>query len=238
MIRIAVCDDDKEALEKSSVLIKDWAENRGVEVELHQFENGDDLISKNAAYRMDIILLDIIMPMVNGIDIARELRQQDTAVQMVFLTSSTEFALEAYGVKARGYLLKPVDAEKLNDLLDDLSKSFFEEPKHLIIKTGVGYQNLYYRDIECMEAKNKTIIFYLRNGKEVKTTQTLYSFEDKLDIREGFFKCHRSYIVSIPNIDHYDASEIVTKSGYRVPIARGYRKAFQEAYLEYMFENR
>ena len=62
----------------------------------------------HAASRADIILLDMIMPLVNGTDTARELRQADTAVRLVFLTSSPEFALESYEVRAFDYLLKPV----------------------------------------------------------------------------------------------------------------------------------
>ena len=237
MIRVAVCDNEREALDKASNMVLDWADENGIEVELHQFENGDDLISYNAANRMDIILLDIIMPMLNGMDTAKEIRKYDSSVPILFLTSSPEFALESYDVKARGYLLKPVNYERLKDLLDDVSQMLLEEPKHLILKTEYGYQKIYYRDIEWMEAQNKTIFIFLRNGKQIKTTETLHSFESKLDDSEGFFKCHRSYIVNILNVDTYNVTEIVTKSGHRIPIARGYGKAFQEAYFNFMFQN-
>ena len=125
----------------------------------------------------------------------------------------------------------------LKDLLDDVSQMLLEDPKHLILKTEYGYQKIYYRDIEWMEAQNKTIFIFLRNGKQIKTTETLHSFESKLDDSEGFFKCHRSYIVNILNVDTYNVTEIVTKSGHRIPIARGYGKAFQEAYFNFMFQN-
>ena len=163
MIRIAVCDNEREALDKASNMVLDWADENGIEVELHQFENGDDLLSQTMVCRMDIILLDIIMPMLNGMDTARELRKYDSSVPILFLTSSPEFALESYDVKARGYLLKPVVYEKLKDLLNDVSQMFLEEPKHLILKTEFGYQKIYYRDIEWIEAQNKTIVFFIRS---------------------------------------------------------------------------
>ena len=237
MIRIAVCDNAREDLEKATDMVRNWADENGIEIELHQFENGDDLLSHNMACRMDVILMDIIMPMLNGMDTARELRKYDSAVSIIFLTSSPEYALESYDVKAKGYLLKPVNYEKLKDLLDDVSQMFLEEPKSLTLKTELGYQRLYYRDIECIEAQNKTIFIKLRNGRQVKTTETLHSFESKLENGEGFFKCHRSYIVNILNVDTYNMSEIITQSGYRIPIARGYGRVFQAAYFNFMFKN-
>lgn len=237
MIRIAVCDNEREALDKASDMVQNWADENEIEIELYQFENGDDLLSQNTVCRMDIILLDIIMPMLNGMDTAKELRKYDSSVSIIFLTSSSEFALESYDVKACGYLLKPVDERKLKNLLDDVSQMFLEEPKYLIVKTEFGYKKLYCRDIEWIEAQNKTIFFFLRNGKQVKTSETLHSFESKLDDSLGFFKCHRSYIVNILNVDTYNVSEIITKSGQRIPIARGYGKAFQEAYFNFMFQN-
>ena len=75
------------------------------------------------------------------------------------------------------------------------------------------------------------------SAETAATAETLSSFENKLNDSEGFFKCHRSYIVYIPNVDNFNASEINTRSGYRIPIARGYGKAFKEAYFAYMFQN-
>lgn len=237
MIRIAVCDDNAVSLRDAVSMIEKWSEQNGIQIELYSFDNGDALIAQNETLRMDIIFMDIIMPLLNGMDTAKEIRQQDTAVNIIFLSSSPDFALESYDVKARGYLLKPVSYDRINELLDDCSRSFDIEPKNLVLKTEFGYQKIYYRDIEYIEAQNKKIIVYMRSGKSVRTTQTLRSFESKLNNNEGFFKCHRSYIVYIPNVDHFNLSEINTKSGHCIPIARGYGKAFQEVYFSYMFQN-
>ena len=74
MLRIGVCDDDKEFLQRLVQMIHIWSDHSGIPTELYPFDNGDELISKNAAFRMDIILLDIVMPLLNGMDTARELR--------------------------------------------------------------------------------------------------------------------------------------------------------------------
>lgn len=236
MLRIAVCDDDQVSLHNTVSIIENWSKQQGIQLEIAAFENGDELIARKESLRMDIIFLDIIMPLVNGMDVAKEIRQHDTEVTIIFLTSTPEFALESYDVKARGYLMKPVSYDRVKELLDDCSRSLETEPENLVLKTEFGYQKIYYCDIEYIEAQNKKVIIYTRDGKCVRTTQTLRSFESELSDREGFFKCHRSYIVYMPNVDHFNLSEINTRSGHCLPIARGYGKAFQEAYFSYMFQ--
>ena len=170
---------------------------------------------------MDIIFLDIIMPLLNGMDTARELRQHDRAVQIIFLTSSPEFALESYEVRAQGYILKPVSQEKLSKELNELAIQYDEEPKHLILKTAFGYQ--------------KRVLFHLCSGQILEVSEPLNHFEQQLLNTDGFFKCHRSYLVYLPNVNHFNNNEVTTRSGQTIPIARGYGKAFKEAYFSTLF---
>lgn len=170
MLRIGVCDDDKEFRQRLVQMIRIWSEHSGIPTELYPFDNGDELIAKNAAFRMDIILLDIVMPLLNGMDTARELRAQDTAVKIIFLTSSPEFALESYEVRAQDYLLKPITYERLRRALEDCSHLFEAEPKNMVLKTSFGFQKLYFHDIEYAEAQNKRVVFYLRRDKVVETS--------------------------------------------------------------------
>ena len=237
MIRIAVCDDDPEFLQRAVSLIERWADQSGTPAEIYRFDNGDALLAKNAAIRMDIIFLDIIMPLLSGMDTAKELRNSDNAVKIIFLTASPEFALDSYDVKAQGYLLKPVTYEKIRETLDECSHAFEAESKYIVLKTAFGYQKLYFHDIEYAEAQNKRIVFYLRTGKTVETAVPLYSFKDQLTDEDGFFKCHRSYLVYLPNVDHFSMTEIITYSGRSIPIARGYGSAFQKAYFSLMFRD-
>ena len=132
MLRIAVCDDNPEFLQRAADMIERWSRESGTSAELFRFDNGDALITKNTAVRMDIIILDIIMPLQNGIDAAKELRQSDKAVKIIFLTSSPEFALDSYEVKAQGYLLKPVTFEKMKESLDECIHSFDTESKNTV----------------------------------------------------------------------------------------------------------
>ena len=237
MIRVAVCDDSPEFLQRAVNMVERWSEQSGTPAEIYRFDNGDALLAKNAITHMDIIFLDIIMPLQSGIDTAKELRQSDNAVKIIFLTSSPEFALDSYEVKAQGYLLKPVTYEKVKETLDECSHSFDEEPKNIVLKTAFGYQKLYFHDIEYLEAQNKRVVFYLRTGKTVEAAESLHSLEERLSINDGFFKCHRSYLVYIPNVDNFSMTDITTKSGRSIPIARGYSKAFKDAYFAVVFKD-
>lgn len=235
MLRIGLCDDDKEYMQKLMEMIRRWTEENRYKTELLSCDNGDDLIARNAASHMDIVILDIVMPLLNGMDTARELRAQDTAVKLIFLTSSPEFALESYEVRAQDYLLKPVSYDRLREALDACCQMLCAEPKNMVLKTSFGFQKLYFGDVEYAEAQNKRVVFHLRTGREVDTPEPLHSLEDKLVSEDGFFKCHRSYLVYLPNVDHFNSTEIIMRSGRCVPIARGDAKAFQEAYFAQMF---
>ena len=119
MIRIALCDDSSAFLEETKFMIEHWDKcPQNITMEL--FEDGDTLILTHAKKPFDIILLDIVMPLLNGIETAKELREKDKNVKIVFLTSSAEFAVDSYAVKASNYLLKPLESEKL----------FFRASKH------------------------------------------------------------------------------------------------------------
>ena len=136
MLRIGLCDDDKEYMQKLMEMIRRWTEENRYKTELLSCDNGDDLIARNAASHMDIVILDIVMPLLNGMDTARELRAQDTAVKLIFLTSSPEFALESYEVKAQDYLLKPVSYDRLREALDACCQMLCAEPKNMVLKTS------------------------------------------------------------------------------------------------------
>ena len=237
MLKIAVCDDSPDFLQLAVDMVERWTEQSRIQTEIYRFDNGDALLAKNAVTHMDIIFLDIIMPLQNGIDTAKELRQSDNAVKIIFLTSSPEFALESYEVKAQGYLLKPVNYEKIKETLDECSHSFETEAENIVLKTAFGYQKLYFHDIEYLEAQNKRVVFYLRTGKTVEAAEPLHSLEERLSINDGFFKCHRSFLVYITNVDHFSMTEIITKTGRSIPIARGYGKAFKDAYFAVVFKD-
>ena len=107
----------------------------------------------------------------------------------------------------------------------------------ITIHSASGYQNIYLHNIEYLEAQNKKVLICLYNGSKIEAFGTLSYYEKLLPVEKGFFKCHRSYLVYLQNVDHFTAAEITTKSGRNIPVSRGYAKAFKEAYFAQMFQD-
>ncbi len=233
MLRIAICDDDPAFRKHMAEMIGRW-DKKTKNTVCETFENGDELITAHKASPFDIILLDIIMPMINGVETAREIRQSDKNTAIVFLTTSPEFAVESYTVKANNYLLKPVSPEALFSCLNELSC----EDKFSPTITLKGIYTIYkviLSDIVFIEAQNKHIVFTLLDGSKIETIEPLHLCEEKLAANKEFFKCHRSYIVNINYIDKYTSKEIRMHNGCCIPISRSYQKAFETAYYSVLF---
>jgi len=236
-LKIAVCDDNNICLSETTESIRKWISDNNINAEIFSFDNGDDLLKKCVNISIDIVFLDIIMPLLNGMDTAKELRSANNDIRIVFLTSSPEFALESYSVKATGYILKPVSYEKIQEALDECLKAKKSEPKSIVIRSSFGFHKVFIHNIEYIEAQNKKVVFYLSDGTRLETSETLSSFENKLTTEDGFFKCHRSYIVYLKNMQSFNSNDIITKTGRKVPIARGYAKPLHDAYFADMFND-
>lgn len=233
-MRIAICDDTPLFLQQASTCVCQWPdkpENLAVET----FADADALISAHFKNPFDIILLDIVMPLLNGIEAGKEIRQQDSHVKIVYLTSSPEFAVESYTAKANNYLLKPLVAEKLYKCLSELSEEIQIYEKSILVRSRHSVHRVPLNRIEYIEANNKEVIFFLIAGQSMISVDPMYTYEDKLLLSDGFLKCNRSYIVNLYQIDTYTASEVTMRSGCRISVSRRIRKEFESIYFSLLF---
>ena len=234
-MRVAICDDDAAFLDDATLAVRSWGERRGVSVEVSRCASGYELLSLCRETRQDLVLLDILMPGISGMDVARELRARDEAVRIAFLTSSPEYAVDSYEVHAAEYLLKPVSRERLERLLAECARERTEDAPSVVVRTAFGYQRVFLADVECAEARNKRVLFWMRDGGGVEAVEPLRAYEQRLTIERGFFKCHRSYLVNLVNVERFSAADAVMRSGRVVPVARSVRREFQEAYFAMRF---
>lgn len=234
MIKIAICDDMNNCLIEAKDMIMKW--KCPDEVLIKTYKDADALMNAHASMSFDMIFLDVIMPLLNGLEAAKELRQNDRNVKIVFLTTSTEYALDAYSVKADNYLLKPLKASQLYECLDTLYTDITTLDKTITVKTNHAIHRILLRNIEYIEAQNKQISFVLSDGTELLSVNPLYTYEDQLLLKDGFFKCHRSYIVNLYKIRTYTQKELIMRSGHVIPISRSCRKEFENAYFTLLFE--
>ena len=235
-MKIAVCDDEELFIDSTCALLKQWAGEHNTSLTLFRFTNGDDLIDMHRKECMDLIILDVIMPLFNGMDTARELRSQDETVPIIFLTSSREFAVDSYDVKAFSYLLKPVDAEKLFSVLDDFQKTLNLPKNTFTAQTGDGFLQIMVSDVDYLEAQNKQVLFHMSDGRMIAVHELFSRCAEKFSPENGFCRCHRSYIVNLSRIKQFTKSEITTFSHALIPISRNSYAAFRETYFQHMFE--
>lgn len=236
-MKIAICDDELSSIQEIRSLLTHWAVRHDLSFTLYQYSNGDDLLLALKNTSMDLIILDIIMPLLNGLDTARELRSEGITVPLIFLTSSRDFALESYEVKALNYLLKPIDSRKLFSVLDDFLKNFESSAETFTAHTANGFCKIALNDVDYLEAQNKWVLVYLSDGKVQKLREQFSKCDGIFTPEKGFFKCHRSYIVNLSRIRQFTRTQITTAFSSSVPISRNSYAAFKDAYFAFMFDS-
>ena len=234
-MRIAICDDDPLCLDHAKKIIERWAEQNTVNLVLFRYESADNLLRAHEKTPFDALFLDICMPYFSGMDLAHELRAFDKTTDIVFLTSSPDFAVESYRVSAFDYLLKPVSEADIFATLERLHAARMQLRRSLIVKTAGAFQRIYLDDVDFIEAVNRGTVLNLSQNESVHSIQPFHEIEEELSSDPSFFKCHRSYIVNVSHINTYTKTEIRTVSGAIVPISRSLSAAFEELYFSQMF---
>lgn len=235
-MKIAICDDEICFIQELRVLLAHWATKNDLSLTLYQYTNGDDLLTALQTTSVDLVFLDIIMPLLNGMDTARELRSAGMTVPVIFLTSSKGFALESYEVKALNYLLKPINNQKLFSVLDDFLKDIRASEETFTARTANGFCKITLNDVDYLEAQNKQVLVCLSDGTILKIRELFSKCEGVFTPEKGFFKCHRSYIINLSHVKQFTRTLISTDIS-SVPISRNSYSTFKDAYFAYMFSS-
>ena len=198
-MKLALCDDDKQELSRILSFIENYQKLSSVPMSVHTFHNSFELASVASDEYFDLYLLDIIMPGLNGIELAREIRRFDKAADIIFLTTSPEFAVESYTVKATNYLMKPVSEEKLFQALDDIFDTKESESEtSIVLKSTIGVHKVPLSNLMYVEAQGRKVNYYLKNGEEITCTDRFSSVCEQLLLQEEFILTHRSILVFYP----------------------------------------
>lgn len=236
-MRIAICDDDERALAHLLGLIKEYRLSRGENIVCRAFQNSTDFLCELKGGEYDLVLLDAPMSGAGGVQAARELRELDRNVEIIFVSSSPEFAVESYSVGAYYYLLKPIETDSLFPLLDSVAgKLSVRKEQGLVLKSRKGVIRISFTRLEFVEVINKTVFFHMADGEVYEATAALADFEEKLLVRPEFFKTHRSYLVNLSYVQAIEANYVVTKNGHDIPISRQRRNQMQDAYMRFLYE--
>ncbi len=237
MYLIALCDDEAYAIQKTEDMLRNYQrKHKWLDFAIERFGNADMLLYKvkEGNYMPDLILMDIYMPDKLGIEVAGELRSIGNESKIIFLTASREHALDAFGVGAVQYLVKPVHEEDLSRALDMLLKDITEERnKYILLKTDGRIQRVYVNNIVYCEAQRKTQYLYLEDGTKYTLHLTMAEIYGMLSCYQEFVRTGAAYIVNLEYIDSLNAQNISLVTGKKIYLPRGAYKGLKEQYFRY-----
>lgn len=240
MIHIAICDDSKQERQILAALFKRYQELHATPLQIHIFQNGFSLLDAiDQGKRFDITILDILMPGENGIEIARNIRASGTDTEIIFLTSSPEYAVDSYEVKAQNYLLKPVTEEKFFASIDSILAELDEKDtaSFIIYTTEKQYSRIRVSSLVYGEVTHRTITLHLADQTMISAVMTFTGFQDILKAYPDFIYPHRSYAVNMNYIQYVTKSDIILTDGQKIPLSRNNYTKISEQFLNFAYTN-
>lgn len=236
MLKIAICDDDKNDRERVLRFVNDYITERGIKAKVFVYDHPDTLIKECEALRPHIYILDIVMPMVTGIEAARELRWNQMDAQIIFATSESSFALESFDVNPINYIVKPVEKAKLFETLDlAIRRVDISNEKTITVKIKGGNKTIDVEDIMYLDYRNHVVMYHLYDKSEVSTPTLRIGFTEYLTLNHNntdFVRCHESISVRVGAIDVLSKSEITLRNLEIIPVARARYTEVSRAYME------
>ena len=218
-MRIAVIDDQPADRDYIAALVSRWAKDWDTAVTAVPFPSAEAfLFDYSEDKNFDILLLDIEMGAINGVELAKTVRAENDAVQMVFITGFPDFIAEGYEVSALHYLMKPVERDKLFSVLDRAAANLEKAERRLRVTFERRTDYVPFSKILYLEAQ-KQYVRIVTDGEEYRMKASLAETAAQLD--EFFFSCQRSFIVNLRHVARILPDRVVLKNGAEVPISRG-----------------
>ena len=227
---IAICDDEETASAYISGLTRQWADNLGHTVRIETFASAEAFLFHYAEHKdYDILLLDIEMGRMNGVELAKRVRLGNKEVQIVFITGYMDYIADGYEVEALHYLMKPVGFEKLSAVLDRAAKKLERNEKALLLEIQDEIVRIPLYEIRYLEVQKNYVTIHA--GEDYTVKKSLGSLEKELD--DGFFRIGRSFVVSLRFVQRISKTEVTLKDKTVLPLSRGIYEPLNRAMIRY-----
>lgn len=232
-MKIAVCEDNATQLDAICGYIKSYCKRNCYINDIHRFTSAEAFLEVFSPGKFPLVFLDIYLNGMSGIDAARKIREIDPNCTLVFITSSSEHALEAFSVKATTYINKPLKKESVEEALDMCGKVLNKNARIIRVPAGYGETLVIpLTAIRYVEVSGKKAQFYI--GREtISARMPLDKIEEMLD-GDPFLRCHRSFIVNMNYVDAVRDDSFLMKNGSLVPIGRNNRVQIRLAMTQFM----
>ena len=230
-MNIAVVDDEEVIREQISGFIK----RRNPGFNISGFATGEELLTADKEF--DVIFLDIQMDDIGGIEAARTLRQSGVDAVVIFITGIREYVFEAFDVSAFHYLLKPIEEQKFMEVLgraaEEAGKRKGQKERQIFIRAKNQGYTLNLNSILYIESRGKKVEVHTTDMEDIIES---YATMDELEgqLGDGFYRCHRGYLVNMAHIARYDSDSIFLSSGEKVYLTRKKHNEFVKAYMWYL----
>ena len=229
-MKIAYCDDEKIQGEYLKNAIAQWDNPNKIPCELTIYGSAEEMLFENPdSFPFDIIILDIELDRMNGIELARIIREVDKHVLIAFLSNSREYVFQGYEVQAVRYFVKPLSGEQLFPVLDLVSQTSVQK-QYIIIGSAGEKVKLDFDNIIYVEALGHYIHIYTEKANfEVK--MNMNEIAEKL--KGCFIPTHRSYLANLHHIERITKTECFLKGGYTIPVSRSAYKQVNQEFIDF-----
>lgn len=228
---IAICDDEKAEAEYLRVLVDKWSAANKYNAAITTFESAEAFLFDYAGNKnYDIILLDIEMGKINGVELAKIIRKDNESVQIVFITGFPDFIAQGYEVSALNYLIKPVAEKKLSGVLDKAYKNLGKKERAVLFDINGESVRIPAGNIISAEAFAHSVEV-TTTAEKFEIRQTTVETENLLG--DGFIRCHRSYIVGLKYIKRITKTDVILDNGIVIPLSRRLYDGVNRAFIKY-----
>ena len=230
-MRIAICDDEK----RICAILAEKAGKICPGAEIMTYASGEELLG--ADILPDILMLDIKMPGMSGMDVARTLRDKDWRKILIFITGEEDQVFNSFDFQAFHFLVKPVADEKLKEVLDNAQKELErygdisgKQDKYIEIQSGTAHIRINLSQLLYAEVYDRKTILHMKK-ENIEYYGQLSVLENL--VGKDFYRIHRSYLVNMKYVERYDRTSVTLTGGDNIPISRREYDGFLKAYLEY-----
>lgn len=232
LLKIAICEDMETEARHLCSLIRQCHTN----AEIICYPDGESFLSDFSVGRYHLVFMDVYMEGISGVETAMLLREKDEGCTLVFTTSSTEHALDAFAVNAAQYLVKPVALAAVRSILQKRLTALEREAADVMRVNARGeWMDILLRDILYIEVRNHNCLIHTASGViETGTTMRLEDFS-RLIARPNFLRCHRAFIVNFAYVDRVE-QDFIMKNGDTVYIRQTDRKKYANAFKGYLLD--
>lgn len=231
MLRIAIAEDEAKYQQILQEHIRRFAQETGILCQADLYSGGGELLERYKG-QYDLLLLDIQMGGLDGLETAAEIRQLDQEVIIVFVTNLAQYAIRGYSVRAANFLLKPVGYYALSEELKKAAERVQHcKARYLQVQTDSALQRLEIGAISHVETMGRHVLIHA-GGREYPCRETMRELEARL-VSEDFFRCHNAYLVNLAHVEAVEQSSI-TVNGQAILLSRYKRKPFLDALTRFM----